>query len=119
MQPAGSLRSGRARGRAAWWQYGGVANRVLIDWFDTSIPFMEGLTGGVLVQTLHFFPFILLNTVVSLSNIDASLAERAQNLGCRGFRLFRRVTLPLMLPGLIAAALYSFFRAIDDLAPPP
>ena len=79
---------------------------------------MEGLTGVVLVQTLHFFPFILLNTVVSLSNIDASLEEMAQNLGCHGFRLFRRVTLPLMLPGFIAGSLLTFIRAIDDLGTP-
>jgi iron(III) transport system permease protein len=96
----------------------GMVNLVLMDWFDTSIPLMEGLTGVVLVQTLHFFPFILLNTVVSLSNIDASLEEAAQNLGCRGFRLFRRVTLPLMLPGFIAGALLTFIRAIDDLGTP-
>ena len=72
----------------------------------------------MLVQTLHFFPFILLNTVVSLSNIDASLEEMAQNLGCHGFRLFRRVTLPLMLPGFIAGSLLTFIRAIDDLGTP-
>jgi iron(III) transport system permease protein len=91
---------------------------LLQDWFDISIPFMEGLGGVVLVQTLHFFPFILLNTVVSLSNIDASLEEMAQNLGCHGFRLFRRVTLPLMLPGFIAGSLLTFIRAIDDLGTP-
>ncbi len=96
----------------------GMVNLLLMEWFDTSIPFMEGLTGVVLVQTLHFFPFILLNTVVSLSNIDASLEEAAQNLGCRGLRLFRRVTLPLMLPGFIAGALLTFIRAIDDLGTP-
>ena len=92
----------------------GMVNLILMNWFDTAIPFMEGLTGVVLVQTLHFFPFILLNTVVSLSNIDSSLEEAAQNLGCRGFRLFRRVTLPLMLPGFTAGALLTFIRAIDD-----
>ena len=96
----------------------GMINLLLMDWFDISIPFMEGLTGVVIVQTLHFFPFILLNTVVSLSNIDASLEEMAQNLGCHGLRLFRRVTLPLMLPGFIAGALLTFIRAIDDLGTP-
>ncbi|HWL73213.1 MAG TPA: ABC transporter permease subunit, partial [Burkholderiaceae bacterium] len=96
----------------------GMINLLLRDWFDVSIPFMEGLTGVVLVQTLHFFPFILLNTAVSLSNIDASLEEMAQNLGCHGFRLFRRVTLPLMLPGFVAGALLTFIRAIDDLGTP-
>ena len=96
----------------------GMMNLLLQEWFDISIPIMEGLTGVVLVQTLHFFPFILLNTVVSLSNIDASLEEMAQNLGCHGLRLFRRVTLPLMLPGFIAGALLTFIRAIDDLGTP-
>lgn len=96
----------------------GMVNLLLMDWFDVTIPFMEGLTGVVLVQTLHFFPFIVLNTVVSLSNIDSSLEEMAQNLGCHGFRLFYRVTLPLMLPGFIAGALLTFIRAIDDLGTP-
>ena len=66
----------------------GMVNLLLMDWFDVTIPFMEGLTGVVLVQTLHFFPFIVLNTVVSLSNIDSSLEEMAQNLGCHGFTTF-------------------------------
>ena len=96
----------------------GMVNLLLMDWFEISIPFMEGLAGVVLVQTLHFFPFILLNTVVSLANIDSSLEEAAKNLGCHGFRLFRRVTLPLMLPGFIAGSLLTFIRAIDDLGTP-
>jgi iron(III) transport system permease protein len=96
----------------------GMVNLILMQWLDTPIPFMEGLAGVVLVQTLHFFPFILLNTMVSLSNVDASLEEAAQNLGCHGFRLFRRVTLPLMMPGFIAGALLTFIRSIDDLGTP-
>lgn len=96
----------------------GMVNLLLMEWFDVTISFMEGLTGVVLVQTLHFFPFIVLNTVVSLSNIDSSLEEMAQNLGCHGFRLFYRVTLPLMLPGFIAGSLLTFIRAIDDLGTP-
>jgi iron(III) transport system permease protein len=96
----------------------GTVNLLLMQWFDISIPFMEGLTGVVLVQTLHFFPFIMLNTAVSLSNIDPSLEEMAQNMGCHGLRLFRRVTLPLMLPGFIAGCLLTFIRAVDDLGTP-
>jgi iron(III) transport system permease protein len=96
----------------------GTVNLLLMRWFDLSIPFMDGLTGVVLVQTLHFFPFIMLNTAVSLSNIDPSLEEMAQNMGCHGLRLFRRVTLPLMLPGFIAGCLLTFIRAVDDLGTP-
>jgi iron(III) transport system permease protein len=96
----------------------GTVNLLLMRWFDISIPFMDGLTGVVLVQTLHFFPFIMLNTAVSLSNIDPALEEAAQTMGCHGFRLFRRVTLPLMLPGFIAGSLLAFIRVIDDLGTP-
>jgi iron(III) transport system permease protein len=96
----------------------GTVNLLLMRWFDITIPFMEGLTGVVLVQTLHFFPFIMLNTAVSLSNIDPSLEEIAQNMGCHGLRLFRRVTVPLMLPGFIAGCLLTFIRAVDDLGTP-
>ncbi|MGH7766340.1 MAG: ABC transporter permease, partial [Candidatus Binatia bacterium] len=96
----------------------GAVNLLLLRWFDFTIPFMDGLTGVVLVQTLHFFPFIMLNTAVSLANIDASLEEMAQSMGCHGARLFRRVTLPLMLPGFIAGSLLTFIRAIDDLGTP-
>jgi len=78
----------------------GMVNLLLMRWFDWSIPFMEGLTGVVLVQTLHYFPFIMLNTAVSLSNIDPSMEEMAQNMGCHGLRLFRRITLPLCCPVL-------------------
>jgi len=91
----------------------GMVNLLLMRWFDWSIPFMEGLTGVVLVQTLHYFPFIMLNTAVSLSNIDPSMEEMAQNMGCHGLRLFRRITLPLMLPGFMAGSLLTFIRAID------
>ena len=96
----------------------GMINLLLMRWFDATIPIMEGLAGVVLVQTLHFFPFILLNTVASLSNIDPSMEEMAQNMGCHGFRLFRRITLPLMLPGFVAGSLLTFIRAIDDLGTP-
>jgi iron(III) transport system permease protein len=96
----------------------GMINLVLLNWFDTAIPFMEGLRGVILVQTLHYFPFIFLNASASLANVDPSLEEMAQNLGAHGFRLFRKVTLPLMMPGYVAGALLVFIRVIDDLGTP-
>ncbi len=79
---------------------------------------MEGLPGVVLVQSLHYFPFILLNTSAALAGLDRSLEEAAQNLGCSGLRLYRRVLLPLALPGYAAGALLAFIRVIDDLGTP-
>lgn len=96
----------------------GVFNLLLLKWVDTSIPFMEGLRGVIIVQTLHYFPFIFLNASASLANVDPSLEEMAQNMGAHGFRLFRRVTLPLMMPGYVAGILLVFIRVIDDLGTP-
>jgi iron(III) transport system permease protein len=96
----------------------GTVNLFLLERFGVTVPFMEGLWGVVLVQTLHYFPFIWLNTAAALSALDRSLEEAAQNLGSSGFRLFRRVLLPLSLPGYAAGALLTFIRVIDDLGTP-
>jgi iron(III) transport system permease protein len=96
----------------------GVVNLLLLDLFGTSIPFMDGLGGVVLVQTLHYFPFILLNTAAALAGIDPASEEAGQTLGAHGWRLFRRITLPLAFPGYVAGALLAFIRVIDDLGTP-
>ena len=96
----------------------GAVNLLLREHVGFTIPFMEGLTGVVLVQSLHYFPFILLNTAAALAGLDRSFEEAAQNLGASGFRLFRRVLLPLALPGYAAGALLTFIRVIDDLGTP-
>jgi iron(III) transport system permease protein len=79
---------------------------------------MDGLRGVILVQTLHYFPFILLNTAAALSALDRSLEEAAQNLGSSCWRVLRRILLPLSLPGYAAGALLTFIRVIDDLGTP-
>jgi iron(III) transport system permease protein len=96
----------------------GAVNLLLLEHAGFTIPFMEGLTGVVLVQSLHYFPFILLNTAAALGGLDRSLEEAARNLGSSGLRLFRRVLLPLALPGYVAGALLTFIRVIDDLGTP-
>ncbi|MBI4588330.1 MAG: iron ABC transporter permease [Candidatus Rokubacteria bacterium] len=97
---------------------GGTVNLILHQTFGTTLPMMEGLTGVVLVQTLHYFPLIMLNTAAALAGLDPSLEEAARNLGSSGFRLFRRILLPLALPGYAAGALITFIRVIDDLGTP-
>ncbi|MBI3636043.1 MAG: iron ABC transporter permease, partial [Candidatus Rokubacteria bacterium] len=96
----------------------GVVNLFLLDTFGVTVPFMEGLRGVILVQTLHYFPFILVNTATALAGIDPASEEAAQMLGGHGWRLFRRVTLPLAIPGYVAGALLAFIRVIDDLGTP-
>lgn len=96
----------------------GTINLLLSDWFDINIPFMEGLNGVIFVQSVHYFPFILINLTTSLNNIDRAMEEAAQNLGSSGFRLFRRIVFPLAMPGYIAGASLVFIKVFDDLATP-
>jgi iron(III) transport system permease protein len=96
----------------------GSVNLLLDEWLGFKIPFMEGLNGVIFVQSLHYFPFILINLSASLRNIDRAMEEAAQNLGSSGFRLFRRIVLPLAMPGYLAGASLVFVKVFDDLATP-
>ena len=96
----------------------GSVNLLLQDSFGISVPIMEGLNGVIFVEALHYFPFILMNLVVALNNIDSAMEESAQNLGASGFRLFRRIVFPLAMPGYVAGASLVFVKVFDDLGTP-
>lgn len=83
-----------------------------IDWFA------GGFWGVVLLSTLHLYPIMYLNIVAALSNVDPSLEEAAENLGASRFQIFRRITLPLMMPGYFAGAILVFIWAFTDLGTP-
>ena len=96
----------------------GSVNLLLNDWFGFTVPIMDGLIGVTFVESIHYFPFILLNLVASMRNIDGAMEESALNLGARGWRLFRRVIFPLAMPGYLAGATLVFVKVFDDLGTP-
>lgn len=96
----------------------GSINLLLDQHLGFRLPFMDGLNGVVLVQSLHYFPFILINVSTSLRQIDSAMEEAAQNLGSSGLRLFRRIIFPLAMPGYLAGASLVFVKVFDDLATP-
>lgn len=96
----------------------GSVNLLLGEWFGISLPIMEGLNGVIFVEALHYFPFILMNLIVAMNNIDSAMEESAQNLGASGFRLFRRIIFPLSMPGYVAGASLVFVKVFDDLGTP-
>jgi len=96
----------------------GSVNLLLQEHFSFTVPIMQGLTGVIFVETLHYFPFILLNLVAALQNIDGAMEESAQNLGASGWRLFRRIVFPLAMPGYVAGASLVFVKVFDDLGTP-
>jgi len=96
----------------------GSVNLLLDEWFGFTIPFMSGLNGVILVESIHYFPFILINLSAALNNIDRAMEESAQNLGAHGTRLFRRIIFPLAMPGYIAGASLVFIKVFDDIGTP-
>lgn len=84
-----------------------------IDWLGHG-----GFWGIVILQVLSLYPIMYLNVAAAMANIDPSLREAAQNLGASGWRLFRTVTLPLILPGWFAGAIIVFIWAFTDLGTP-
>ncbi len=74
--------------------------------------------GVVVLQALGLYPIMYLNASAALANIDPAMEEAAANLGCKGFTKFRRITLPLMTPGLFAGGTIVFIWSFTELGTP-
>ena len=77
-----------------------------------------GLTGLVIVETLAYFPTAYLVLVGVLSSIEPALEEAASNLGASRWKVFRTVTVPLSLPGILNAMLLLFIESMADFGNP-
>src|ERR671934_249072 len=65
--------------------------------------------------TYNFLPFMVLPLYVSLEQIDGRLIEEAaMDLGANEWTTFQKVTLPLIMPGIMAAGLLAFALSVDD-----
>src|SRR5438034_2139879 len=84
-----------------------------IDWLGQG-----GFWGIVILQVMNLYPIMFLNVSAAMANMDPSLREAAQNLGAGDWRLFRTITLPLILPGYFAGAIIVFIWAFTDLGTP-
>ena len=83
-----------------------------------TIPNIYGFNGILLVLALQLFPLVFLYISGALKNIDNSLLEASDNLGCSGVRRFFKIVLPLIMPTIIAATLLVFMRAFADFGTP-
>ena len=93
----------------------GLITRFLLGIYDNNV---YGYWGIVIVQTLTFFPVCYMMMKGLLKNIDPSLEEASRDMGASRWRVFRDVTLPLLLPGLGNAFLVTFIESIADFANP-
>jgi spermidine/putrescine transport system permease protein len=97
----------------------GVVNGVLeaigvpgpVQLLNTDLAVILGMTYG-------FLPFAILPLYVSIDRLDPALVQAARDLYASGRAAFIHVTLPLTMPGIIAAALLTFIPAIGDFVTP-
>lgn len=75
--------------------------------------FRNSVLGLLIGHVLITLPFVFLGISASLYNFDRSLEEAARSLGANRFTTFRRVTLPIVKPGIIAGALLAFIISFD------
>jgi iron(III) transport system permease protein len=74
--------------------------------------------GMVWVLGLFFVPYMYLFVVAPLRRMEASLEEAARTAGCGVFEVLRRVTLPLVLPGILSGAIIVFVSAAGEFGVP-
>lgn len=83
---------------------------VFVDWR------LQGtLFGFVVAHASLGLPLVVVNVAASLQTLDRNLEMAAQNLGAGPVRTFTKVTLPLIMPGVVAGALFAFIESWDEV----
>ena len=81
-------------------------------------PTIYGRGGIIFVFTLHLFPYIYLYTSGAMNSIDTSLEEAAENLGMSKLKRIWTITLPVILPSILAGCVMVFMTALADFGTP-
>lgn len=79
-----------------------------------TINLARGFTTLVLTHVMFSIAYVAVTVRARLSGFDRSLEEAAQDLGANAWVTFRKITLPLIRPGILAGALMAFALSIDD-----
>jgi len=85
----------------------------VIDWLGRA-----RFWGVVVLEALHLYPILYLNALAALANLDPTMEEAAANLGSTGWRKLRKITLPLITPGLFAGGTIVFIWSLTELGTP-
>ncbi|WP_164381268.1 molybdate ABC transporter permease subunit [Streptomyces sp. OM5714] len=90
----------------------GVVGQWLDSWFGITLPFTT--TGVILAEAFVAMPFLVISVEGTLRAADPRYEEAATTLGASRFTAFRRVTLPLIAPGIAAGAVLAWARALGE-----
>jgi molybdate transport system permease protein len=90
----------------------GLVGQWLDSWFGITLPFTTA--GVVLAETFVAMPFLVISVEGALRAADRRYEEAAATLGATRWTAFRRVTLPLVAPGIAAGAILCWARALGE-----
>ncbi|MDQ0792395.1 ABC transporter permease [Streptomyces sp. B1I3] len=90
----------------------GVVGQWLDSWFGVTLPFTTA--GVVIAEAFVAMPFLVISVEGTLRAADPRFEEAAMTLGASRFTAFRRVTLPLIMPGIAAGAVLAWARALGE-----
>jgi spermidine/putrescine transport system permease protein len=82
--------------------------------FFVALGVKLGLISVIAAHTVFCIPFAYLPIRARLEGMDPSLVEAATDLYANEWKAFRRVTLPLLWPGIMSGAMLSFIISLDD-----
>lgn len=83
--------------------------------FFSSINIAQTYLGVVLAHAALGTPFVVITVTATLVGFDQSLTRAAANLGASPARTFFKITMPLILPGVISGALFAFITSFDEI----
>ncbi len=86
--------------------------------FGVTLPRVHGLRGSIFIITLYTYPYVFLTTRAALISMDSSLVDAARTLNHGPLKSFRRITFPIIRPGIAAGALLAALYAISDFGTP-
>ena len=90
-----------------------VASNAPVNWFGSA-----RIIGVILIETLSLYPILYLNVSAALANLDPAMEQAAANLGASRWTIFRRITLPLLRPGLFAGGTIVLIWSFTELGTP-
>jgi len=92
-----------------------VVTAVALFYFFSAFGLSGTLAGMVLGHTVIATPFVFITVSATLQGLDRNLTRAAAILGAPPLAVLRRVTLPLIWPGLLSGALFAFAASFDEL----
>lgn len=96
----------------------GLVTNFFREALGVSLPDIYGFGGIALVLTLQMIPLVFMYVSGALKNVDNSIFEAAESLGCGNVRKITKILIPMIMPTLLTSGLLVFMRALADFGTP-